>query len=137
VYVPDAVVHHSFSRSTSAASGRKAYLVERNRIWVMIKNYPLAALLVSPWYTLERYFWQFLGALSGKGMTGQYLRRNSWFSGLTILARSWLAGLIGGAAMIGERRGILGKSRLRSSEFAGMLRKWRATAREVAWGEKS
>ena len=48
VYVPSARVYHKYSSSSSAYSPFKAFLVERNRIWVLLKYYPVELILASP-----------------------------------------------------------------------------------------
>ena len=53
LYVPQAVVEHHYSHSAGRASPVKAYYVERNRLFVLVKNFPGAMLLAarrsSPW----------------------------------------------------------------------------------------
>src|SRR6202158_4532479 len=44
LYVPDAVVEHRYSHSAGKASPLKAYYVERNRLFLLIKNFPLRLL---------------------------------------------------------------------------------------------
>ena len=43
-YVPEAIVYHHHSKQFGTYSSRKAFLVERNRIWVALKNFPLSIL---------------------------------------------------------------------------------------------
>ena len=40
LYAPGAVVEHHYSHSAGRASPLKAYFVERNRLFVLVKNYP-------------------------------------------------------------------------------------------------
>ena len=40
LYVPEAVVEHHYSHSAGGASPLKAYYVERNRLFVLVKNFP-------------------------------------------------------------------------------------------------
>ena len=40
LYVPQAVVEHHYSHSAGRASPVKAYYVERNRLFVLVKNFP-------------------------------------------------------------------------------------------------
>ena len=42
LYVPGAVVEHHYSHSAGRASPLKAYYVERNRLFVLVKNFPAA-----------------------------------------------------------------------------------------------
>jgi Predicted glycosyltransferases len=42
VYSPDAVVRHVYSHSSGRASALKAYYVERNRLFVILKRFPVS-----------------------------------------------------------------------------------------------
>ena len=48
LYVPQAVVEHHYSHSGGRASPLKAYYVERNRLFVLAKNFPARMLLAAP-----------------------------------------------------------------------------------------
>ena len=48
LYVPGAVVEHHYSHSAGRASPVKAYYVERNRLFVLVKNFPGGMLLAAP-----------------------------------------------------------------------------------------
>jgi GT2 family glycosyltransferase len=49
-FAPQAIVHHKFSASFGQANSLKTYLCERNRIWVLVQNYPWRyAALSTPW----------------------------------------------------------------------------------------
>ena len=52
IYSPKAMVHHFHSASSGTYSHFKAYLVERNRIWVSLKNFPLPLIILGQFYTL-------------------------------------------------------------------------------------
>lgn len=67
IYNPKAVVYHLHSATSGAYSPMKAFLVERNRIWVAIKNFPLSLIVIGQSYALWRYVFQAYGAFSGKG----------------------------------------------------------------------
>jgi len=66
-FVPDAVVYHLYSATTGTYSPRKAFLVERNRNWILIKNFPLREILLSPFFTGYRYGMHFAGAIGVDG----------------------------------------------------------------------
>ncbi|HHT9121803.1 MAG TPA: glycosyltransferase family 2 protein, partial [Candidatus Wunengus sp. YC63] len=70
-YAPGAVVYHVYSGTGGAYSERKAYLVERNRIWTAFKILPWPLLLLSPAYTFVRYAYQGYGVLTGRGSSGR------------------------------------------------------------------
>jgi len=63
LYVPEAVVEHRYSHSAGQASALKAYYVERNRLFLAVKNLPMPELLLAPFYSAARYFWHVLFAM--------------------------------------------------------------------------
>src|SRR5215472_18157558 len=72
LYVPGAVVEHHYSHSSGSASPLKAYYVERNRLFVLAKNFPGRMLAVAPFVTLARYFWHFWYILRGRGSAARF-----------------------------------------------------------------
>ena len=103
IYVPRAVVYHRYSGSTCAYSPLKAFLVERNRIWVALKNFPISLLLLNPFYTIQRYFWQAYGVFSKKGATGKYIENYSRSSLLLILLKANVCAVAGAFHMYKKR----------------------------------
>src|SRR5258708_12685245 len=67
LYVPDAVVEHRYSHSAGAASDLKAYYVERNRLFLAVKNFPTGLLLLAPFYSFARYLWHIILGIQGPG----------------------------------------------------------------------
>jgi GT2 family glycosyltransferase len=55
LYAPEAVVEHHYSHSAGRASRLKAYYVERNRLFVLAKNFPARMLAAAPFVSLARY----------------------------------------------------------------------------------
>src|SRR5260370_1660344 len=74
LYVPDAVVEHRYSHSAGKASMLKAYYVERNRLFLAVKNFPIADLLLIPAYSAARSFWHFAFAMRGRGRAADVQR---------------------------------------------------------------
>src|SRR5581483_2151554 len=72
LYVPDAVVEHHYSHSAGRASPLKAYYVERNRLFVLAKNFPASMLVRAPFVTLARYVWHFILMLRGRGSAARF-----------------------------------------------------------------
>lgn len=77
VSVPDAVVYHHYSGSTGRYSETKAFLVERNHLWLAIKNFPVTMLALIPIYTSWRWLVQAGNVMRGKGATSKYVREVS------------------------------------------------------------
>jgi GT2 family glycosyltransferase len=132
VYVPDAVVFHKFSASTEPYSMFKAFHVERNRWWLALKNLPLPLLLVSPFATLRRYFWQAYGAMRGQGAAGDFTRRHSRFELAQTLIRADLAALTGLPGVLRQRRQIQSRRVLSASQVAALQKKHGISARHIA-----
>jgi GT2 family glycosyltransferase len=132
LYVPKAVVYHKFSSGREPYSEFKAFHVERNRLWLAVKDLPWPLLLVSPLFTVARYFWQAFGALSGRGSSGHFARRFSRAHLVQILLRAWAAGWRGIPRMWRKRRIIQSRRTISTVELWRQLRRFRATAREIA-----
>ncbi len=133
VYVPDAVVEHMYSSTAGKASPLKAYYVERNRLLLAAKNFPVRMLLAAPAHTLARYFWHLVSALSGRGAAGRFrVGHGNVFEMGYIAARAHLAALAHAGRVWKQRRFIRAHARIRARDFRKMTRKFRISSREVA-----
>ncbi len=135
VYVPSAVVYHKYSRATGAYSPLKALNVERNRVWLAVKNLPLTLLLASPAFTAMRYFWQAWGALAGRGASGRFVRERSALGLVAILLRAYLEALRGLPRALRQRRIIQARRTVRSVEVWSWLRRFGIGSRRMALTE--
>jgi GT2 family glycosyltransferase len=135
VSVPSAKVYHKYSSSSSAYSPLKAFLVERNRIWVLMKYYPLELILISPYFTLTRLVMHLYGALSNKGASGRFTEQHSVFRALAILLKAWCSALAKLPRVIRQRRSFSRAARVRRSELYRLFRTFRISAREAALKE--
>ena len=129
VYVPEAVVEHRYSHSSAKASALKAYFVERNRILVVIRNFPLRALLITPFHVVTRYFWHWNLKRKGKGIAASYEGDEAIAS---ILFRAWRDALKRLPAAWRKRRQIQSGARLSKKQFQKLLKLYRISSREVA-----
>jgi GT2 family glycosyltransferase len=132
IYVPSAVVFHKYSATTGTYSPEKAFLVERNRLWILFKNFSAADILRSPVYTLFRYAMHLRGALAGKGASGRFAREFSMGTLFRIILKAEIAALGGLPEMLRKRRESGSYRRIRSGEFRDLIRRYALTAREVA-----
>ncbi len=134
-YVPEAVVYHHHSKKFGTYSSRKAFLVERNRIWVAWKNFPPSLLCLWPFYTLIRYFYQGIAALSGRGASGKFGEESSSLLLIPIVLRALASGLVGLPRILKKRREIQGKRKISDGECFRLLKKYGIKAREIAFKE--
>jgi GT2 family glycosyltransferase len=130
--VPSAVVYHRYSGSSGEYSPLKAFLVERNRLWVATRCLPWPLLLASPAFTLLRLAAQAYGALSGRGAAGRFTRERSRAALLGVLARALAAGLRAWPRAWRERRVIQARRRIGSSEALAWLARYGMGVRAIA-----
>ena len=135
VYNPKAVVYHLHSASSSSYSPFKAFLVERNRIWVAIKSLPVSFLIVGIFYTLLRYYYQAIGALTGKGAAGRFTKEANKLELLKILIKANASALAGLPKMLRKRREIMKKKRVSNKELYQVIKRFGISARTIALKE--
>jgi GT2 family glycosyltransferase len=135
VYVPTAVVYHKYSASSDKFSSFKALHVERNRLWLALKNLPWPLLVVSPVFTLARYFWQGYGALSGRGASGRFVAGSSRQALLAVLARAYLQAVPGLPGVLRERQRIQPRRTVSGWKVLSWLFRYGISARRIAFLE--
>jgi len=135
IYNPEAVVHHLHSASSSNYSPFKAFLVERNRIWVAVKSFPVSFLVLGIFYTILRYFYQALGALTGKGAAGKFTKEANKFELIKILIKANISALLGLPKMLKKRREIMKKKRISNREIYTLFKRFGIGARKIALKE--
>jgi len=132
-YVEGAVVEHRYSHSAGRASALKAYYVERNRLYTVIKNFPAGWLLGAPWAALTRYFWHCVSMLQGRGKAAEFLHGGQSGALLPLLVlRAHLAVAARLPALLGERRRIFRSRAVSSRQFEELLRRHSISTRQVA-----
>ena len=132
LYAPAALCRHCHSASTGSVHPRKAFWVERNRIWVAVKNFPLWLLAWGLAFTLERYFWQTWATLAGQGRPGQFRRQYGALRLAWILLSAHAAALWGLPRMIPKRLALRRKRRLTPRQILDLLSRFSLSARQVA-----
>jgi GT2 family glycosyltransferase len=133
LYVPEAVVEHHYSHSAGRASPLKAYYVERNRLFVLAKNFPLPMLLAAPLVTLVRYFWHAWYLLQGRGSAARF--RADGYAGAMMpwyVIRAHFALAAAAGRLWKQRRQIRASARITPAVFRRLLRSHSISARKVA-----
>jgi len=133
LYVPKAVVHHRYSQSSGAYSALKAFYVERNRVWIAVKYFPLTLLLESPFFTFLRFALQGYGALVGRGAAGKFSEAHSPGKLLLILLKAYLAAFRGLPGMWKKRNDMKRKTRVSQREIRSWFHRFGMSAREISW----
>jgi GT2 family glycosyltransferase len=131
LYVPDAVVEHRYSHSAGKASALKAYYVERNRLFVIVKNFPFPELMLASSYAAARYFWHCVYALQGRGKAAEF-RREGKSAGhliLYVLRARWE--LLKWLPYLWKQRRAM-KRRFTAKQFRRLIRRFSVGPRQVA-----
>jgi len=131
-YVPAAIAYHQLSASFGLLSSFKAFLLERNRLWVMIKSFPLRHLLVSPFHTLARYYYHLYGVVRHVGPAAHFVEKLSIFSLLWVMVKVYLSTLWHLPYLISERIKFRKKTRVKTLEFEHWLKQYGISAKEAA-----
>lgn len=131
-YAPDAIVHHAYSRSSAPYSTFKAFHVERNRCFVLLKCFPFGAIVTSLPYTLARYGLQAWGAATHRGAAARLAERASPLVILALLLRAWGSALVLAPRMLARRWRQRKLRRLTANEWRRAVRPHRLALRELA-----
>lgn len=137
LYIPTAVAHHRLSASLGSFSSLKVYLVERNRLWVLIKCFPVRYLLQAPFYTLLRYFYNLAGIFRHQGPASRFVKEASFGKILWLTIRGYLSTLRNLPYLLGERSRIFREKKVSVGEFGTWLRNFGLSAKEGALNEVS
>jgi len=131
-YVPKSVVYHHSSAASGKYSPLKAYLVERNRLWVLIKYFPLRYILLSPFYIVLRWILQLYGALTGKGAAGRFTEQYSLWKLISVLFRACFDAIRGSLKMIRKRLALNKIKKTSRRDFSLWIKRYRISAKEIA-----
>lgn len=93
IYTPEAMVHHVHSATGISHSPFKAYHVQRNRLLVILKNFPFFMMLKAFfWLTPKRYLHLVNSALGKKQGPAYKLKSKTSFSKLIFITlKAWLS----------------------------------------------
>ncbi|MHB8782661.1 MAG: glycosyltransferase family 2 protein [Desulfobacteria bacterium] len=132
-YVPSAVVYHKYSATTGGYSFRKAFLVERNRIWILMKNFPPRDICLSPFFTVWRYVMHLVAALSGRGASGEVSGRFVVVRLFLTVLKAEVSAAEGLFRILRERRKIRRTRKVSPGEFRILFKRFAMDARETAF----
>lgn len=132
MYIPTAKLYHKYSFSMGKYSPRKAYLIERNRIWLLIKSYPISLLASTPLYSIKRYLFQLFGMISGKGAASRFAQQYSSVKLFMVVLRAWIGALSLSISMIRKRSDFRSNIRINFSEFKSLFRRFPLSANDLS-----
>jgi hypothetical protein len=133
MYVPTAVVYHYGSRAEGQNPFPKVYLIERNRVWVMLRFFPWSWIVASPWHTFRRLIAAWKAASRGQGRIGQYAKSRPMVVLAWTILHAWLSAAAHVPGELAQRRRILGQRGITDEEFKSLLRRFEAPLSEMAF----
>ena len=133
IYAPGAAVDHIYSHTVGRAAPIKAYLVERNRLYTIVKNFPLRLLWKAPGLTFVRYAWHALAMFTGEGTAGKFRAEGNppaqlvWF-----VCRAHISLLASLPRLFSQRRSIRRTAKITAKEFCATLEQFSISMKQVA-----
>jgi GT2 family glycosyltransferase len=131
VVTPDAYVHHYYSMTGGKFSLQKIYWVERNHLWVAIKNFPWFLLTLLPIITVWRYMVQGCSVLKTGGELNKFTEDND----LSAIASTYLKAYVDMLAklpvMLLKRRRFRKKRRLSNMNMFNLIWRFRLSIDEI------
>ena len=134
LYIPTAIVYHVHSATAGEFSPLKAFLIERNRIWVAVKTFPLSLLLMSPFFTFIRFAYHAYGSIFMVGSSGQYAAECSRSKLALMMLKAYWSGLKSFPRMWRSRRKIRRFAKLSDRDLAHLIRRHRISLRALTLG---
>lgn len=133
IYTPHAIAYHAHSKAAGSYSAFKAFHVERNRIYICIKYFPVYSLLLSFCYATYRYLYQFCMALFfDRGALARYKTNNSFAAGLWILVKAHWAAMLKFPTMWHRRQQMKRIKRLSDREIYRIMSRFGISTSEIA-----
>lgn len=134
-YIPTARVYHHYSGTTGSYSPQKAFLVERNHLWLLVKLFPLRLILLSPWYSLVRYLLQAYGVVTKRGAAGKFAAQSPAYLLVVILIRAYLETMWRLPELLRKRRRARRHVRVSRLEIMSWFDRFGISAKELALGD--
>ena len=133
LYVPGAVVEHDYSSTAGRASAQKAYFVERNRLYTVVKVFPVFLWPLVPWYSAWRYAAHLWAMLQGRGLASEFAggEEKWWRLVIIVLSAHWSV-LPQGVKLLRKRRSVRRTAVLDGWSFWRLLRRHYTKAAEIA-----
>ncbi|CAI1492439.1 protein of unknown function [Thermococcus nautili] len=128
-YSPNSIVYHKHSVSSGKYSRFKLYYIERNRLLVLIKNYPIKYLILFPIYNLHKYIVLLLSKSCNQDISNY--NQLGILPIFTTIARAWIDAIRHTPKFILKRHQIMKQKRVNSTEIDKWFRKFSKSLFEV------
>jgi GT2 family glycosyltransferase len=134
VVVPGCEVIHYYSMTTGKFSLDKLFWVERNHVWVAVKNFPLLLLSLFVFVTIWRYFVQLYAGMFGSEELREFRKKKGLSAVIATVVRANIAAFQGIPRMMNKRKSFAAKRRISSSKMMKLLMTFRLPLLEIVKG---
>ena len=132
LYVPGSVVWHHRASTFGVLSTRRLVLIERNRLLLALKHFPLKLLCLNWAYFLLRIGAGVWAAVRGKGEVGRWPGAKGKLQVAWCILSAQFQALLMAPRTVRKRRAIRSLRRLSSAEITGMIFRHRITLKELS-----
>lgn len=133
IYNPRALAYHAHSLTAGSYSAFKAFHVERNRILILFKYFPLWWILWATALSVWRYvLWVWMARSRKHGALAKYLEGNSMLEGLVVLLRAHFSALRLAPRMFRRRFRLRAIRRIDAAGFRNLFRQYGISIRAMA-----
>jgi GT2 family glycosyltransferase len=132
LYAPDAVVRHHRGATLGVLSSRRLELIERNRILLAVKHFPMRLLVLNLPYFAARLGAGFWAALRGRGEAGRFRGHREKLRMAGALLRGFLAGVALIPKTWRKRRAFDPNRRLTPEQVCRLLKENQITLRALS-----
>jgi GT2 family glycosyltransferase len=132
VYCPQAIAYHKYSGTTGQYSPMKAFYVERNRVWILIKYFPVGWIIFSPYFTLKRMILHGYGVLTHQGAAARLMERTSVMLVLKTILKAYSSASKRMPMMLKRRKLIWSNKKMSTSEWKTLLKTHSISGKEIA-----
>jgi GT2 family glycosyltransferase len=132
VYAPQAVVYHRGGTTLGRYSAKRLYLIERNRIWLVAKLFPVRMWPLTPYFFLRRAMAMASAHSSRQGEAFAATRQMGAWALIQCIAKANAAALLGLPRMIRKRSQIKKFRKLNSAQVQSLLQRYRVPLEDLA-----
>lgn len=112
------IVYHKHSATSKKYSKFKIFQIERNRIRLMIKNYPLSYIFLSPFYTIYRFLLMLKASKNKNSEVSKYSESIPFRKLVLTLLKAWLHAFIKLPKFINKRKMIQSTKKVSNKQIA-------------------
>lgn len=131
IYVPNAKVCHYYSGTSRKNLLFKVYLAERNRIWTIIKIFPVSQVILSPIYSLKRYLFFIYAAMQERSPVKEFCKRESGLMILYVVFKAYVSTILNLTNLIRKRLHARKGNKAKDREMISWLRNYGVGAKEL------